>query len=240
MSFKESFASLFHKKKFHPRSQRIRFAEEEKIFFSLSNPAARFPVENLSESGLGLCVLKEIPELPVCLNGTLSLDKQEIPLSAEIVRESSHYLGCRILKGNKEVRQLLNAYFQTEFFATQMKEVQIGSLRGEGAGRPRWFYAPHDYELYVLEKEKNIVKLQLSFGEHVVLGKLGERLRYGTISESETEIEAGKEPETKKIFSISWKPLVSEEARILAIRIIENINPLSPRDRNQLKLILRA
>lgn len=226
----------FLKKLFQPkkvvreRSPRIRLLLSDAA--RLETEVGDFPILNLSESGIGF--LAEGATLPTRLKANILLSGEQVALELEIVRRNGGQMGARFLGDAKEIRAALRRQFTEEIRATEMSEVDSAHLARDAAGTPRWFYAPGNYELFFLEAEGSVVRVEIEWNGRVVAGYENEALRSGTI-----EPEDRQEPGHSKSALVKWESEVKESDRAKAIRIVENVPGLDPVTRGLVVSLLR-
>jgi hypothetical protein len=174
-------------------------------------------VGNLSETGLSLKANDLEPATR--LKGMLNFAGKENYIELEVVRQHEGEAGARLTKGGDSLGTEMQKFFADELQATRMSEVSAGHLQTEEAGKPHWFYAPGNYGLYFVEKEGRILSAEISWNDHLVSTKSGEKSRAGRVPE-ETR---GK---TAKSSLIQWQPTLTDADRYKALRIVENIRGL--------------
>lgn len=216
------------------RSTRVRLLLADAVRLETKDGA--FPVVNLSDSGMGFLAEGEFPHKKV--SGTLVLEKESIGVEIEVVRKNGGFVGARFLGDGAEVRSALRRHFSEEFHATEMSEVDSSHLAAEeGKGKPRWFYAPGNYELFFLEKneEGEILELQMEWGGRVLSASQENGLRSGFIHKEDRT-----QPGHAKSNLIHWESQVSEMDQAKAVRVLENIPGLDPKVRGRLVSLVRG
>jgi hypothetical protein len=189
----------------------------EKISFSAAGE--EFRVGNISESGMSLLHPELTPQSR--WRGILHLAGKEIPVELEIVRQSGSEAGGRLLKGGEELGAEMQRLFADELQATRMSEVSSGHLQTEEEGRPHWFYAPGNFELYFVEKEGRIMAAHISWNDRLVSAKLGEKARAGRMPEENRD----KLTHSKSAL-VEWQATLTDADRYKALRIVENVKGL--------------
>lgn len=178
-----------------------------------------FPVGNLSETGLSL---KNAPFAPQTrLRGSLRFAGKEIPVELEVVRRAQEEVGARLLEGGDLLGAEMQRLFADELQATRMSEVSAESLQTSEAGRPHWFYAPGNFELYFVESEGRILNAHVSWNERLVSAKAGEKARAGRMPE-----ESRDKPAHSRSSLVQWQSELTDADRYKALRIVENIRGL--------------
>jgi hypothetical protein len=176
-------------------------------------------VGNLSETGLSLKA--DDLEPATRLKGMLHFAGKENYIELEVVRQHEGEAGARLTKGGDSLGAEMQKFFADELQATLMSEVSSGHLQTEEAGKPHWFYAPGNYELYFAEKEGRILSAEISWNDHLVCAKTGEKSRSGRLPEESRE-KAGH----AKSSLIQWQSTLTDADRYKALRIVENIRGL--------------
>lgn len=211
------------------RSPRIRLLLSDVARFETDDGV--FPLLNLSESGLGL--LAENGLEGERLSGRLYLGAETVPVEIQVVRRDGAKIGARFLGDASSVRGALRRQFTEELEATGMTEVaQPGGVED---GTPHWYYAPGNYELFYLEEDKKITRLEMGWGERVLRAKAGEGLRGGRVP-----AEAREKPGHARSDLVQWEREVPAVDRTKAVRIVENIPGLAVEVRRTLVEMLRS
>ncbi|RZA08312.1 MAG: hypothetical protein EOP11_05195 [Proteobacteria bacterium] len=211
------------------RSPRIRLLLADGARFETE--ARAFPLLNISDTGLGLYAENDIPAGN--LSGVLHLGDISLPIELEIVRQTGTLVGARIVGNPGVLRATLRQLFLEELRATEMNEVSARADEGE-PGTPRWFYAAGNYELFFLEENGQVLRLEMEWSGRVVSARKGEAPRSGHLPK-----ETRDKPGHAKATLVEWEGPISEEERAKAIRILENVPGLEPAVRGQLVALLR-
>ena len=225
------FRALFSKRVKKERSPRIRLLLSDGA--KLETPEGVFAIVNLSETGLS--VIAENSALPTRTSGKLVLSQEAVPIDIEVVRRNGGQLGARFLGDVQPVRSLLRRIFRDEMKATEMSEIDAAYLAREESGAPRWFYAPGNYELFLLEANAQVVRAELGWNDRIVVAATGVGARSGTIP-----AEVREEPTHKKSALVRWDSALAEADRSKAVRIVENIPGIEPGLRGQIVSLFRA
>lgn len=223
-------------KRFQERAQRIRLLEGQRFVFVWN--AREFPIQNISETGLGLFLPENFHELPTQMQGEIRLEDMSLPVTVEVKRKTDVILGCQVVGDRSGMRKLIHKHLQTEIGAGKMSEVASENLKKD-EGNPRWFFAPGVCELYFLESGGNIFRMQLSFQGTFLEAELGKKARYGRVKEFKDEAGASIS-QINKSDLVEWFGDFPEDVKKSAARILANIESLKPRDREQLLAMLRA
>ena len=224
-------------KAFRERSQRVRILDGQRIVFQWQGHD--FQVQNISETGLGLFLMQDFAQLPVKMSGHLKMQEISIPMDIEVRRKTDVILGCQIVSDRSELRKLIRRHFQTELQAGKMSEVAQEHLQAQGR-KPRWFFAPGAYELYVQEEGENIYSLQLSFQGHFIEAELGKALKYGSTRRRDEE-ENTSISQINRSALVQWqKEPIPAEVLQEALRVVGNVEALKPREREQLTMLLKS
>ncbi|MGZ3694230.1 MAG: hypothetical protein ACXWQO_08510 [Bdellovibrionota bacterium] len=211
------------------RRPRIKLLLGEESFFK-SDSGQKFPVLNISETGLALG--KSAFGLKEKISGVLHIGDESIPLTIEIMRPGQT-VGAKIIAGEASLRSALRRLFADEFKAQEMSPVAAERLAPETEGNPHWFYAPGNYELYLVEKDSAIVKAHLSWKDRFISLRKDEKAKFGLLLQNDRE-----EPGHAKSALVNWQDSLSEEDRLKALRIVENVSSLDGALKSQLKTLL--
>jgi hypothetical protein len=229
--FKKLFGSA--QRQFFSRSPRVAFLRGDGVHFECSGKS--FPVRDLSDSGLGIERVDREFTMGAVLDGKLTILSKEIAVRVEVIRVTEDVLGCKFLDDARPVRAALVDLFQEEIQASGMSEVSSKSLAKEEGGNPRWFYAPGNFELYLLENEGQVSRFELNLDGCIYSAKKGSRLRVGNVPE-----ELRGNPSHAKSSLIQWRDNLEEAERLKAERVIRNIKPLPKELGEQIIQLLRS
>ena len=212
------------------RSPRVRIPSLDRSVFISSN-GKRFPLRNLSETGMALlCQGERFPEE---MNGSIQVGEEQVYVELLVVRREGDEVGVSIVDGASEVRGLLRRFFAEEFHALEMTEVDVTHQKAVDLGRPRWFYAPGNYELFLVEHEGAVIRFELGWGSDLIAyGDKG--LRYGKVEREQRE---GMSHAGSAL--VNWMEQVSPEQKLKAVRILENIPSLDTSLRQRLQALIR-
>jgi hypothetical protein len=208
------------------REPRVRLLPGEAIYFEDSTQ--KYKVENISESGLAFA--KTTLQVGQRISGSLHIAKEAISLELEVMRAGETTTGLRIRNGEKLLRGALRRVFTDEYQAMGMSAVSSELLQAEAAGIPHWFYAPGNYELYLVEKDNKVVKAHVSWKDRIVAASSGEGIKTGFLQQEDREV-----PAHAKSALVNWLPAVDEQDKQKALRIVENIGGLSAQLKAELK-----
>lgn len=213
------------------RSPRVRLLLSDAIRFDTESGV--FPVVNISETGMGLFCDEQNPLVDT--KGILHLGEEEIPLEVELVRKHEGFWGVKFIGEGASIRSALRRHFMEEIHATEMTEVDSAHLAQASKGKPRWFYAPGNYELFFLEGPKGeIQELQMEWGGRVLHSSVNGGLRSGFLEE-----ENRQKPAHARSNLVHWEGSFSEQDRLKGIRVIENVPGLDAVTRGKLVELLR-
>lgn len=213
------------------RSQRVRLLFRDVVY--VVSEHGRFSVQNLSETGLGF-YHKEGTKFSSSFSARVFLNDETIPVQLEVVRSMPDFIGARFIGDRTEVKAALRRFFIDELKASQMSEVASDKIQANEGGKPRWFYAPGNYELFFIENEGRITRVELDLGGRVFVVQDGE-LRTGMVPQEE---------KTKPVYAksqlIQWDAAVQPEDRIKASRVVENILGLTGEEKKQIQNLLEG
>lgn len=220
------------KRVFQARSARVALADGEEVYFE--HDGRRLGIRNLSDSGVGLERSGRELSKGAVLEGRLFVLGKEIPVRIEVMRVAADLLGCRFVGDMRPVRAALVDLFRDEMRATEMSEVASEHLAAVGEGTPRWFYAPGNFGLFVVEKEGQVLRFDLDLAGRVFSAERGGRLRMGTIA-----LEDRNKPSHARSQLVQWQSSVAAEDRLKVERVLANIKPLPPELAAQIRNMLK-
>jgi hypothetical protein len=192
-----------------------------------------FPLLNLSESGVGF--LAENNHFQRNFAAKIHFGQISVDVSLEVVRKDGSFVGAKFIGDTGELRKLLRKQFMEEIRATEMSEVAPESLRKEEyQGKPRWFYAPGNYELFFTEEKGKVLRVEMEWNGRVISVEGEELPRIGNISPEDRQ-----KPAHSKSSLVQWEAELSDADRNKAIRIVENVRGLDVEIRGQIVKMLR-
>lgn len=218
-------------RKIAERCPRIRLLLSDGM--RISTEDGEFPVLNLSESGVGFLAeqnnfLRTFPAK--VFFGELGVDVQ-----LEVVRKDGSFVGAKFIGDTGKLRQVLRKQFMEEIRATEMNEVSPDRLNhSEERGKPRWFYAPGNYELFFTEENGKVLKVEMEWNGKVIFVEGDELPRSGNISNEDRQ-----KPAHSKSSLVQWESELKESDRNKAVRIVENVRGLEAEVRGQMVKMLR-
>jgi hypothetical protein len=216
---------------FSERSPRIRLLLSDGMRIETEEGA--FPLLNLSESGVGF--LAENNHFQRTFSGKVFFGEEAVSVKLEVMRKDGSFVGAKFIEGAAEVRARLKKQFNEEIRATEMSEVAADHLnRQESVGKPRWFYAPGNYELFFTEQEGKVLNLEMEWNGRVVAVYGEENPRVGNVSADDRE-----KPTHVKSSLVKWEAEFTDQDRNKAVRIVENVRGLEAEVRGQIVKMLR-
>jgi hypothetical protein len=212
------------------RSPRVRIPSIEGAAF-VADGGTSYPVRNLSETGLALGSAGA--DFPGRVSGVLRVFGETTPVTLATVWRRNAEAGATIEDGAAGVRTLLRRAFRDELHALEMTEVDSSRQKTVEVGTPRWFFAPGNFELFYVEHERRLLRLELEWnGNFLALGADG-ALRFGAV-----ERDAREDPGHARSALVRWADTVPPEQKRKALRIVENIAGLEGAIREKLKELL--
>jgi hypothetical protein len=218
-------------KKFSERSPRVRLLLSDAA--SLETAEGPLPLQNISETGAAFAGQRVKGE---SLRGTLRIGTESIAVELFVTRSGENSFGAHFVKGGAEVRSALRRLFTDELRATEMSEVAGDHLKAPAEpGRPRWFYAPGNYELFFLEDGGKVRRLELEWKGAILAYASDQPLRQGMLDAEDRE-----KPAHARAALVKWLPEVDPAARAKAVRIVENIPGLDAELKRQISALLEG
>lgn len=214
------------------RSPRVRIPTLDPAVFVAAN-GKTYPLRNLSETGLAL--VAEGERFPDEVSGEIVVGGLRVGAELQVVRRMGSEVGIQFAGDPMEVRGLLRRVFVDELHAQQMTEVDSERQKAPAAGKPRWFYAPGNYELFYVEDAGKITRFELEWNGNFMVYAAEAGLRFGKIDRN-VPAEADKAAHAKSAL-VSWGPLEAEDRR-KAARMLENIRGLEADARREMQGLL--
>ncbi len=213
------------------RSSRVRIPLMDNSVFVVTS-GEQFPIRNLSESGMAIgCVGGKLPSVT---KGEIRVAGQSAAVEFLLVRQNGDEAGVKFLASNEEVRRLLRRVFVDEINALGMTEVDSSRQKIVELGKPRWFYAPGNYELFFVEHDSRVIRFEMEWNGNFLAYTDG-KLRAGRIDDENRE-----EVAHARSSLVKWLDDVSGDQKIKALRLLENIPGLEAEPRQRLQEILRG
>ncbi len=218
-------------RKIAERSPRIRLLLSDGM--RIGTDEGEFPLLNLSESGVGF--LAENNHFQRNFSAKIYFAQIAVDVSLEVVRKDGSFVGAKFVGDTGELRKLLRKQFMEEIRATEMSEVAPESLRQEDyQGKPRWFYAPGNYELFFTEEKGKVLRIEMEWNGRVISVEGDDLPRIGSISTEDRQ-----KPTHSKSALVRWESDLTDGDRNKAIRIVENVRGLDVEIRGQIVKMLR-
>lgn len=217
-------------KSYQERSPRVRLLLGDGAVLTASQKS--FPILNLSETGLAFQSSGE--DFSGQISATLTLDGSSLPVELEVARKGVGEIGAKFIGNPTPVRALLRKCFMDEIHASSMSEVDSERALPESNGKPRWFYAPGNYELFLVEVNQQVVRFEMEWAGKVLSVGPETGTRFGLIREEDRI-----KPSHAKANIIEWQLEVDDIQKKKAVRILENISNLDNTVREQLLKLLR-
>ncbi len=215
------------------RSPRVRIPVIDQVVF-LTPDGKSHPIRNLSETGLALTAENE--SFPDEVAGEILAGGERVKAKLKVVRRNGNELGAHFSEDPVEVRGLLRRIFSDELKAHGMTEVDPERQKALEAGKPRWFYAPGNYELFYAELDGKIIRFELEWNGNLIVYRQDTGLRYGQIDRSANQ-EHDKVKHAQSSL-VKWADAVKDSDRKKAARLMENIEGLEPSARAALQALL--
>jgi len=214
-----------------PRSPRIRIPLVDHAVFVAANGKV-YAIRNLSESGLALLSPGEL--FPEKVKGELRVGGDGVAVELLVARRNGDEIGIAFGDGAANVRGLLRRVFVDELHALEMTEVDSARQKAVEVGKPRWFYAPGNYELFFVEHEERVIRFEMEWNGNILAYANGQ-LRFGHIDRDLRE-----EVAHARSSLVKWQDGVSHDEKMKALRLLENIPSLGEQPRQQMQLFIRA
>lgn len=215
------------------RSARVRLSALDQAVFIDSN-GKKYPLRNLSETGLALQSMGTF--FPDEVSGSIQVGSEKVDVKLLVVRRGNEEIGATFANEASQLRGMLRRAFGDEIHAQGMSEVDPEHQKAVTEGKPRWFYAPGNYELFYVELEGKVVRFELEWNGNFLVYAEGS-LRFGLIDRRhDKEHDKVKHAQSSLV---KWADQVKEEDKVKATRILENIKSLSNESRSQMQRILQ-
>jgi len=221
-----------------PRALRVELAGFLRISFQKLEDSRSIRLKNISSGGLALLKSDLDVQLTMgeVIRGRLLIDEQSFEVEIKIVRQSEHILGAQFLVPSYDLQKAIKTYFQVELGAMSMSSMRPELLKEDPDGTPYFYYGKNDCELYVVLKDGQLRRFEMSFFGHYIEGGPGLKARHGVIQDFDKN-EDDIKFKGSRLVAQSASP--REETKELALRFLEAIQALSPEIREQLRNALK-
>lgn len=216
------------------RSPRVRIPMLDPAVFVAANGKS-YPLRNLSETGLAL--VAEGERFPDEVSGEIVVGGLRVGAELQVVRRMGSEVGIHFAGDPMAVRGLLRRVFVDELQAQQMTEVDSERQKTPDAGKPRWFYAPGNYELFYVELAGKVARFELEWNGNFMMYAAETGLRFGKIDRN-VPAEADKATHAKSML-VHWGPLQAEDKQ-KAARMLENIRGLEAEAKSEMQALLSS
>jgi hypothetical protein len=216
------------------RSVRVRIPVLDTVTFMASDGRS-YPIRNLSESGLALVSKGE--RFPDEASGRILVGTVEVRAELQVVRRMGDEVGAHFAGDTQEIRGLLRRVFVDELQAQAMTEVESERQKAVDAGKPRWFYAPGNYELFYVESGSEISRFELEWNGNILVYDRDSGVRFGQIDRAGSHEQDKLKHAQSKL--VKWRDPVKPEDRKKGARLLENIKGLEASAKQAMQGILR-
>lgn len=216
------------------RSVRVRIPVMDSVTFVAANGRS-YPIRNLSESGLAL--VSEGERFPDQASGRIFVGAEGVPAELQVVRRMADEVGAHFAGDTQQIRGLLRRVFVDELQAQAMTEVESERQKAVDSGKPRWFYAPANYELFYVESGAGIIRFELEWNSNVLVFAPDSGLRFGQIDRTGSSDQDKVKHAQSKL--VRWHDSVKPEDRQKAARLLENIKGLEAAARQAMQVLLK-
>lgn len=169
------------KKKLKTRAARIpsNFLNNISLLIDIEDKPRRFPLQNISESGLSVSCSGNTNLFPMgqLLEGEVTAKGRSVFFEAEVMRHSSDNVGLKITRHSNEFRNFVVNYFKEELALLKVTRVSEEKLKPDPDGKPTWYMGDDNCEFYYVTGEGG----QLVRFELTLFGNVIERNREGEV-----------------------------------------------------------
>lgn len=218
-------------KSFLGRSPRVKIPMMDRALF-VDSSGKVFPLRNLSETGLAL--VDEEGTFPDEASGEIHVGGEKVAVKLRTMRRSPKEVGAHFLADASALRGLLRRAFGDEIQAQSMTEVDSQHQKEVREGKPRWYYAPGNHELFFVEHEGKVIRFELEWNGKLLVYAEG-ALRMGKIDRKGDDRE--KQTHARSAL-VQWADQVRPEDLAKARRLLENIKGLEKTPRDQMQGLL--
>ncbi len=215
------------------RSPRVRIPFVDRAVFVAAN-GKEFPLRNLSETGLAL--LNQGDRFPDQVSGVIHVGSEKVDVELLVVRRTNEEVGVYFTNDSSSLRGMLRRVFGDELQAQGMSEVGPEHQKAVAEGKPRWLYAPGNYELFYVELDGKVIRFELEWNGNLLVYAEG-GLRFGLIDRKLAHDQEKVKHAQSSL--VKWADQVRQEDKVKAMRILENIKSLGDDTRQQMQRILQ-
>lgn len=206
-------------------SSRINIEEYHKAQMMVDEKV--YQIKNISLSGVGFVIEDEnYFEVGQKYEGSLILNKNQIPVILEVRRKESNIIGAILEIEDRFSKELLS-FFEGELNALSLRKISIDSLKRDENGEPCWFYGDRNHELYLTTQGDVVTTFQLNYHGHIIVAD-NEKFHLGVQVDENTP----GEHKTSKLVSKTVK--VDDDFKLMILRFVKSINDLLPEHKTQI------
>lgn len=169
------------------RSARISLLPLHHISLRLLEPASEQThfLSNVSTSGLG--IVRKTMNIALKANQTvraeLRFGSTGLPITMKVIHVSDAVVGCEFQGDLTEVQKRVNEYFDLEFGALNLLQVNPEMLQEDPDGQPHLLHGDNGCELYLISQGSKIIRFNLTFFGNHIEGGNGKPTRFGQVIE---------------------------------------------------------
>jgi hypothetical protein len=220
---------------FHMRAVRIRIFSAHNISFDLFSSSARkrLNVTNVSTTGIGFSKDEDSSwqALGQKLTGQLNLRNSSFRVSLEVRHVTQGTVGCKFISTETSLEKAIEDYLVYEITALGLKSVDKEHLATTEEGEPHWFIDPKGNELYVIEKNNELLRFHIVFLGNYVEWKKGNLVKVGIVLSDRN----AKPLRHKGSHVVRFSDSVPKEISVVVGRLLENIPQLNLEIKSQIQ-----
>lgn len=220
-----SLAEIDRQRSAGGRLPRAKIEPLHEIGFQFASADDPLQIANISAGGIGFIKssLERWPEPGSIIEGRLTIAGSRFDVKVKVAHASAAVVGASFEQPPKPMGAKIREHLLAELSALNMVCVPRENLRDEPDGTPYWFHGTNNCELYFVERAGTIVRFHLVYFGHYLEGSAGKPLRYGYVDEDRDDV-----PEHRGPALVRWGKSINAESLSTAIRLLQNIQELSP------------
>ncbi|MCB0356299.1 MAG: hypothetical protein KDD40_04790 [Bdellovibrionales bacterium] len=193
---------------------------------------------NISLGGVGLkkSNFSPLPEKGEVIPGQLILKNQTIELSLKVIHVTDKIIGCKYLTAPNHLEYVLSKFFQTEFSAHKLIQIDPHVLQSKGRSTPYYFRGANSDELYYVMGDSEIEQFNIIIDSQILVGSAHTHFKFGYVK----KLIEDKVHGYKREDPIEWRANINESFIDDCQKFIDNIEMLNSGHRKILQHLLQS
>lgn len=221
------------------RAVRVSVFSSHQIFFELfSGPQKKLiEITNISTSGVGLRRDQDTTwqALGQKLTGQLKIQHKYYRVTLEVRHITMGIVGCRYISSEPDLYKAIEDYLVYEITGLGFKKVDGQHLSDVEGGTPQWYVDSRGNELYLVEREGQVVRYHIVFLGNYVEWRGQSGVKVGMVL---SDRKAGASNQ-KQDHVIKFSDTIPKEIENIVKRILTSVRDLDLKIKEQILKTLR-